>query len=230
MTSLTRRVARRVAQRAVHALWHRLEQAGEIVPGTAAGDRFGRLGRGSSIGFPSATVMNPHAIAVGEDTLVGRYVTLSVGYGPGDPSARPGTLVIGDRCVVGARCTITAHGSIRIADDVWFGQDVFVSDASHGYTDPIEPIGRQFGEHRPVEIGAGSWIGHGAVILPGARIGRHVVVAAGSVVRGEVPDHCVVAGVPARVVRRIDVAGDPAADPAADLAALAGGAAGRMEA
>jgi serine acetyltransferase len=42
------------------------------------------------------------------------------------------------------------------------------------------------------------------VILPGAAIGRNVVVAAGSVVRGDVPDHCVVAGVPARVVRRLD--------------------------
>jgi hypothetical protein len=53
-----------------------------------------------------------------------------------------------------------------------------------------------------VEIGPGCWIGTGAVILPGARIGRNVVVAAGAVVRGTVPDHAVVAGAPARVVRR----------------------------
>ena len=52
-----------------------------------------------------------------------------------------------------------------------------------------------------MSIGAGSWLGAGAIILPGARIGRNVVVAAGSVVRGEVPDRCVVAGVPARIVR-----------------------------
>jgi hypothetical protein len=53
-----------------------------------------------------------------------------------------------------------------------------------------------------VEIGPGCWIGTGAVILPGARIGRNVVVAAGAVVRGAVPDHAVVAGAPARIVRR----------------------------
>ena len=59
-------------------------------------------------------------------------------------------------------------------------------------------------EVQPVIIGAGTWIGHGAVILPGASIGRGVVVAAGSVVRGgEIPDHCVVAGVPAKIVRRL---------------------------
>src|SRR5438094_2950737 len=50
-------------------------------------------------------------------------------------------------------------------------------------------------------IGSGSWLGAGAVVLPGACIGRNVVIAAGSVVRGTVPDRCVVAGVPARVVR-----------------------------
>ena len=65
------------------------------------------------------------------------------------------------------------------------------------------PIGMQLGPHQPVEIGSGTWIGHGAIVLPGATIGRNVVIGAGSVVRGTVPDHCVVVGVPARVVRRL---------------------------
>ncbi len=63
------------------------------------------------------------------------------------------------------------------------------------------PIGRQVPLNSAVRIGAGSWLGAGAIVLPGTLIGRNVVVAAGSVVRGIVPDHCVVAGVPARVVR-----------------------------
>ena len=53
-------------------------------------------------------------------------------------------------------------------------------------------------------IGSGSWIGHGSIILPGATIGRNVVVAAGSVVRGVVEDHAVVGGAPARVLRRYE--------------------------
>jgi acetyltransferase-like isoleucine patch superfamily enzyme len=113
-------------------------------------------------------------------------------------------IVIGDRCVLGAGSVLTAHASIEIGDDVWFGQNVFVSDASHGYQDPETPIGLQLGPHQPVVIGEGSWIGHGAIVLPGTRIGRHVVVGAGSVVRGVVPDHAVVAGVPAKVVRRLE--------------------------
>jgi hypothetical protein len=76
-----------------------------------------------------------------------------------------------------------------------------LTDQNHGYEDPDTPIGRQVPVNRPVSIGAGSWLGAGAIILPGTAIGANVVVAAGSVVRGEIPDRCVVAGIPARVVR-----------------------------
>lgn len=194
----------RLLHRGVHALWRLVDHVGEIVPGTATADGFGSFGESSCIDFPPATLLNTRCIHLGSGTLVGRQATLSVGYGDDKVALPPRALVIGDRCVLGARATITAHQSISIGDDVFFGQNVFVTDASHGYQDPNVPIGRQFGLHQPVSIGSGSWIGHGAVVLPGARIGRNVVVAAGAVVRGEVADHSVVAGNPARVVRRLD--------------------------
>jgi acetyltransferase-like isoleucine patch superfamily enzyme len=53
-----------------------------------------------------------------------------------------------------------------------------------------------------VRIGAGAWLGHGTIVLPGATIGRHVVVGAGAVVTGDLPDFCVAIGNPARVVKR----------------------------
>lgn len=193
--------ARRLANAAVHAAWRRVQELGDIGPDTRAAARFGSFGEGSCLGFPLDTLYGESAIHIGSDTLIGRQCTLSVGYGPTQHVLPARALVIGDRCVIGARACITAHSSIEIGDDVWFGKDVFVSDASHGYEDPETPIGRQFGAHQPVSIGAGSWIGHGAIILPGTAIGRNVVVAAGSVVRGEVPDLSVVAGVPAKVVR-----------------------------
>lgn len=83
--------------------------------------------------------MNVGSIHLGRDVLVGRHVTLSVGYSPGAPGA-PGApergLVIGNRRVIGTRSSLTAHTLIELGDDVWFGQDVFVCDASHGYQDP----------------------------------------------------------------------------------------------
>ena len=54
---------------------------------------------------------------------------------------------------------------------------------------------------RPVRIGAGSWLGFGTVVLPGATIGRHVVIGANSVVRGDIPDYSIAAGNPARIIR-----------------------------
>ncbi|WP_240641169.1 acyltransferase [Nocardioides ferulae] len=197
-------LANRWINRGLVAAWRWAERRGEIVPGTHAGDRFGSLGEGSAIGFPMATLMNPGSIHVGSGALIGRHVTLSVGYGPGAPNLPERGLVIGDRCIIGARSSLTAHRSIVLGDDVWFGQDVFVCDSSHGYQDPEVPIGCQLGEHQPVEIGSGSWLGHGAIVLPGTRLGRNVVVAAGSVVRGEVPDNAVVGGSPARPLRRFE--------------------------
>jgi acetyltransferase-like isoleucine patch superfamily enzyme len=54
----------------------------------------------------------------------------------------------------------------------------------------------------PVVIGDGSWIGAGSVILPGARIGKHVAIGANSVVNGEIPDFSVAVGSPAKVVKQ----------------------------
>ena len=195
---------KRVLNAGVLAGWRWLDRAGQIVPGTRAAEEFGTFGVDSSIGFPAATLMGARSIHVGSGTLIGRHATLAVGYGPDDPNLPERGLVVGDRCVLGARITVVAHTSVEIGDAVWFGQDVFVSDSGHGYQDPGLPIGEQFGGHLPVRIGSGSWVGHGAIILPGADIGRNVVVAAGSVVRGTVPDHSVVGGAPARVLRRYE--------------------------
>lgn len=202
--NLARRLVRVSANAGVHAAWRWVDRAGEIVPGTRAAEAFGSFGAGSCIGFPPATLMNVASIHLGIDVLVGREATLSVGYGPDDPLAPARGIVMGDGCVLGARTTITAHTSIELGEAVFFGQGVFVTDASHGYQVPDKPIGAQLGQRHAVSIGAGSWIGHAAVILPGTRIGRNVVVAAGSVVRGPVEDHAVVAGNPARVVRRLE--------------------------
>lgn len=190
--------------RGVLAGWRWLDRTGRITPGTRAAAQFGSFGENSSIGFPSVGLMNARSIHLGAGVLVGRHVTLSVGYGPDYPALPERGLVIGDRCVIGDRSGLVAHELIELGDDVWFGQDVFVCDASHRYQDPDLPVGQQFGAHEPVRISAGAWVGHGAIILPGTTIGRNAVVAAGSVVRGEVADHAVVGGAPAKVLRRFE--------------------------
>ena len=192
------RVANEVLQRG----WARLRIAGAIAPGTAAAERFGAFGEGSIMGFPTAALYGERHIYVGRGTTINTWVTMVAGYHPDQEGLPDRMLTIGDRSVIGLRSGIVCHQSITIGDDVWFGQEVYVTDANHGYSDPDTPPGKQLGEHHAVVIGDGCWIGHGAVVLAGAQLGRNVVVAAGSVVRGSFPDHAVIGGVPAKVIRR----------------------------
>jgi acetyltransferase-like isoleucine patch superfamily enzyme len=111
-------------------------------------------------------------------------------------------VVIGDRCSIGRGTSIVGLGRIEIGDDVSIAPNVYITDHNHSYEDISVPIAGQWPRQDPVRIGAGSWLGTGVVVLPGSDIGCHVAVAAGSVVRGTVPDRCVVAGAPARIVRQ----------------------------
>ncbi len=121
---------------------------------------------------------------------------------PGQQCVSDSVVVIGDRCLIGRGSGIVGHLSIEIGDDVWTGHHIYITDQNHGFDDPSLPISQQIQPERPVRIGDGSWIGHGAVILPGARIGRNVVIGANSVVSGEIPDYSVAVGAPATVIRR----------------------------
>ncbi|MBO0771949.1 MAG: acyltransferase [Actinobacteria bacterium] len=192
---------RALVWRAVHWGWREFQQAGTVTADTPAARAFREFGRGSIMAFPAGSVFGEHWIAIGEGTLIGAFVTMSAGLVPGQDLGPDPVLRIGDRCVIGRGSHIVAHQSLEIGDDVWTGPYVYITDQNHGYAEPDVPIGRQLPVNRATSIGAGSWLGAGTIVLPGARIGRNVVIAAGSVVRGEVPDRCVVAGVPARIVR-----------------------------
>ena len=192
---------RALVWRAVHWGWREFQRAGVVTADTPAGRAFREFGRGSVMVFPAGSVFGEGWITVGEGTLIAALVTMSAGLVPGQDLGPDPVLRIGDRCVIGRGSHIVAHQSLEIGDDVWTGPYVYITDQNHGYADPHVPIGRQLPVNRAVSIGAGSWLGAGAIVLPGARIGRNVVIAAGSVVRGEIPDRCVVAGVPAKIVR-----------------------------
>ncbi|MHB8670722.1 MAG: acyltransferase [Acidimicrobiales bacterium] len=186
----------------IHRSWEGVVRRGAIGPATARGRRFGRFGADSVICFPWTALFGERWIWIGSGTRLGPYFSLSVGMVPGQVMPLDPVIRIGDRCVLGKGSAIVGHADISIGDDVWTGHHVYITDQNHAYEDLNLPIGRQVAPERPVVVGDGSWLGHGVIVLPGARIGRHVVVAAGSVVTGELPDRCVAAGVPARVVRR----------------------------
>jgi len=195
------RYRRRLASRTVHRLWNAALRAGTITPENPAGHPFRAFGMGSLIGFPTGALYGEKWIEIGAGTMIGAQVSMSAGMVPGQDLGEAPVLRIGDRCIIGRGSHIVAHYSIVIGDDVFTGPYVYITDQNHSYADPDVPIGRQWPANTAVSIGPGSWLGAGVIVLPGAAIGGNVVVAAGSVVRGVVPDRCVVAGVPARVVR-----------------------------
>jgi acetyltransferase-like isoleucine patch superfamily enzyme len=198
---------RGLTQRAVHWAWRRARDAGAVTGDSPAGRRFAAFGAGSVLAFPPGAIFGEAWIEIGSGTVVGQHVSITAGTVPGQDLGPTPLLRIGNGCVIGRGSHIVAHQRVDIGDDVFTGPYVYITDQNHGYADPDVPIGRQWPANAPVSIGAGSWLGAGAIVLPGSCIGRHVVVGAGSVVRGQVPDHCVVAGVPARIVRSY-VAGD----------------------
>jgi acetyltransferase-like isoleucine patch superfamily enzyme len=194
--------ARRLVGDAVHRLWDRVVDWGAIRHTSARARRFRSFGAGSAICFPIGALYGERYIGLGAATVIGPHVSLSAGVSPAQELGDREVVSIGDGCLIGKGSGIVAHERIEIADHVFTGHHVYITDANHGYEDPQLPIGKQFAPPRPVKVGEGSWLGHGTIVLPGADIGRHVVVGAGAVVTGALPDFCVAVGNPARVIRR----------------------------
>ncbi|MGW0468590.1 acyltransferase [Streptomyces sp. NPDC003027] len=195
---------RRVVGRAVRAGWRWAQKAGAVTAESPGRLRFRRLGAGTRLAFPQGTVFGEPWIEIGEHCIIAEQVTLTAGMMPGLDLGAETVLALGDGVVLGRGSHVIADTTVTIGSDTYCGPYVYITSTNHSYDDPHEPVGRQWPRSEPVAIGPGCWLGTGAVILPGARLGRNVVVAAGAIVRGEVPDHSVVAGAPARVVRRWD--------------------------
>ena len=193
-----------LASRAVHRAWRAAQRAGALTAEHPGPHAFRRIGTGTRLAFPQGTIFGAPWIELGDHCIVGQDVTLTAGMMPDLDLGPDPVLTLGNGVVLGRGSHVIADTDVRVGDDVFCGPYVYITSTNHSYDDPELPVGKQWPRTAPVSIGAGSWLGAGAVVLPGARLGRNVVVAAGAVVRGEVPDHAVVAGAPARVVRRLD--------------------------
>jgi acetyltransferase-like isoleucine patch superfamily enzyme len=193
---------RGLASDVIQAVWEQVVGLGAIRPVSRRARRFAAFGDRSVVCFPIAALFGERYIRIGVGSVIGPYSSLSAGVGPGQALDRETVVTIGDRCVIGRGSSIVGHQCVELGDDVWTGPDVYVSDANHGYEDTSVPPGLQFAAPRPVRIASGAWLGTGVLVLPGASIGRNVVVGGGAVVTGEIPDYSVAVGNPARVVRR----------------------------
>lgn len=125
---------------------------------------------------------------VSPDSVVGCPERIKIGIG-----SAPG---------LGFGCYIQGRNGIEIGDYVLVAPKVNIISANH---DP-EDVSRHL-DAPPIKVGSYSWLGVGATILPGVQIGPHTVVAAGAVVTKSSPEgYCILAGVPAKVIKHLDKA------------------------
>ena len=143
----------------------------------------------------------PQGIRIGENTFVMHGAILHVYNFRGLPHA---FIHIGRDSLIGEYNVLRGQGGITIGDRVYTAPGVQLLAVNHVYDDPTSPIINQGITAEGIVVEDDAWIGAGAIITDGVRIGRGAVVAAGAVVTEDVPPHCVVGGVPARVLKRID--------------------------
>ncbi len=108
---------------------------------------------------------------------------------------------VGKNFFANYNCTIIDVAKVRIGDNCQFAPNVSIYTAGH----PIHPVSRNslYEYGKEVIIGDNVWIGGNTVICPGVHVGSNTVIGAGSVVTRDIPDWCVAAGNPCRVIRKI---------------------------
>jgi acetyltransferase-like isoleucine patch superfamily enzyme len=111
-----------------------------------------------------------------------------------------GPVIIGDRTKIGLSNTII--GPVTIGNDIRLAQNVTLSGLNHNYTDVNIPIHAQGVSTAPIVIEDETWIGANVVIVAGVTIGKHCIIAAGSIVTKSIPPYSVAVGNPARVLKK----------------------------
>lgn len=132
---------------------------------------------------------------LGANSTIEDFTVVNNGVGP---------VSIGSNCLIGIGSVVI--GPVTIGSDVIVAQHVVMSGLNHSYEDIRMPIWKQPVTTRPIVIEDECWLGANVTITAGVTIGRHSVVAGGSVVTKNVPPYTVVGGNPARVLKHYDEA------------------------
>ena len=146
-------------------------------------------------------------ISIGEGTTIGEGVILTAWDKYGNQTFTP-SIKIGNNTCIGEYAHITACNKIIIGNNVLTGRRIYISDNAHGNSSKeeidIPPLKRPLYIKGSVVIEDNVWIGERACILSGVHIGKGAIIAANAVVTHDVPAACIVGGVPAKIIKRMN--------------------------
>jgi acetyltransferase-like isoleucine patch superfamily enzyme len=177
---------------------------------------FGGFGVGAKI-RPPFRILNPHRIFIGdyvsirEEAYLHAYEDLTSLHDFVEDRYKSdfdlseykydSRITIDREVQIGRSFFISCTRSVEIGRNVTISERVFIGDNNHSFSHPEVPIMQQPNKAgTPIFVGRGSWIGAGASLLPGTRLGRNNVVGTLSVVKGEFPDHAVIGPEPAKLL------------------------------
>ncbi|NQX56524.1 acyltransferase [Pedobacter panaciterrae] len=129
--------------------------------------------------------------SLGEKSIIEDFVTINNGVG---------NVLIGNNTIIGIGSVVI--GPVEIGNNVMLAQNIVVSGLNHGYEDIDLPPSKQKEIRKKITICDDVWIGANSVITAGVKIGKHVVIGAGSIVTKDIPDYCVAVGNPARIIKK----------------------------
>ena len=153
-----------------------------------------KKGSGATIRYQTRVDVLPfNKFNLGSKSTIESFSTINNGVGD---------VIIGDNTLIGMSNVII--GPVTIGNNVIFAQNIVASGLNHDYTDVNQPIYKQKILVSPIIIEDDCWIAANSVITSGVTIGKHSVVAGGSVVTKSIPPYSVAAGNPAKVIKQYD--------------------------
>lgn len=157
---------------------------------------------------PSSSVLSLERISIGNNFNTGPMLRLRA-YTDFGNHKYDATITIGNNFYAGDNCAIMAVGHIIIGNNVTLASRVTVIDHSHGigdYSDMKEPVmERNLGVKGPIIIEDNVWLCEGVVILSNVKIGENAIIGANSVVTHDIPANSIAVGIPAKVIRTIEL-------------------------